>query len=319
MNITKEKEQRRITLEKVDKLKQKGLNLSEISEIVCVHERTIKRWRKAYREHGLRGLEPLSKRPKRLARPRVLTQSTIETIEFLRKQNPYYGKVKILELLLRQGFDISLTSVGNALKKLMNNNKITAVHLLTCQKERKIIRKFNGHSKRLPKGYKAQVQIDHMVLDVKGKEIRQFCAYSKDYKISIYQVYEQARSTDATDFLFEVVKQMPFTIKDIQVDGGSEFRLHFEQACKNLKIKLFVLPPSSPDLNAGVERLNRICQEEHYLRHYNEISNDIDKLRTFVKLKQNDYNFNRLHRSLVINNRIFSPMEFFNLKRDKCI
>jgi transposase InsO family protein len=132
-------------------------------------------------------------------------------------------------------------------------------------------------------------------------------------------VYEQARSTDAKDFLFEVIKQMPFKIKDIQVDGGSEFRAHFEQACKNLKIALFVLPPSSPDLNAGVERLNRICQEEHYLRHFNEISNNIDDLRQFVKLKQIDYNFNRLHRSLVINNRLFSPMEFFSLKRDKCL
>lgn len=315
MNITKEKERRRSILEKAEKLKTKGLNLTEISEIVGESERTIKRWRKAKRELGLKGLAPLSKRPKHLSQPRILTQSIIKTIELLRKQNPYYGKVKIRELLLRQGYDISLSSVGNALKKLMNKNCVLPVRLLTCEKERKIIRKFNGHSKRLPKGYKAQVQIDHMVLDIKGKEIRQFCAYSREYKLSVYQVYEQARSIDARDFLFEVIKQMPFKIKDIQVDGGSEFRAHFEQACKDFKIPLFVLPPSSPDLNAGVERLNRICQEEHYLRHFNEISNDISYLRKFVKLKQNDYNFNRLHRSLLIKDRIFSPMEFFNIKR----
>lgn len=62
---------------------------------------------------------------------------------------------------------------------------------------------------------------------------------------------------------------MPFTIKDIQVDGGSEFRSLFEDQCKSLNIPLFVLPPKKPNLNAGVERLNRTCQEEYFLRYYN--------------------------------------------------
>jgi transposase InsO family protein len=103
---------------------------------------------------------------------------------------------------------------------------------------------------------------------------------------------------DAKNFLYEVLEEKPFKIKDIQV----------EQACKELKKTLFVLPPSSPDLNAGVERLNRICQEEHYLRHFNELSN-----------KLNDYNYFRLHRSLVIYDCLFSPMQFFNLKRTLCL
>jgi transposase len=317
--MKKEYERRREILEKAEKLKLKGLTLKEVGEITGVSERTLKRWRKAKRELGLRGLKPLSKRPKRLTQARILTKEMVRDIEILRKENPYYGKVKIRELLLRQGHKISLSSVGNAIKILLNTNRIDRVSTLTCEAERKRIRKFNGYSQRLPKGYKAQVQIDHMVLNIKGKEIRQFCAYSKDYKLSVYQVYEQARSQDARDFLYEVIKQMPFKIKDIQVDGGSEFRLHFEQACQQLKIALFVLPPSSPDLNAGVERLNRICQEEYYLRHFNELSNNLDDLRAFVKLKQKDYNYNRLHRSLVINNRLFSPMEFFTLKSDRCL
>lgn len=83
MNITKEKERRRNVLEKADKLKQKGLNLSEVSEIVGVHERTIKRWRKAKREFGLKGLEPLSKKPKHLTQARILTRQVVTKIELL--------------------------------------------------------------------------------------------------------------------------------------------------------------------------------------------------------------------------------------------
>jgi transposase len=320
MNISKEIERRLNILEQADKLKSKGLILSEISEITGVNERTIKRWRKAKKESGLKGLAPLSKRPKHLVQPSVLTKTIVRKIEALRndKRYLYYGKVKIRELLLRKSIDISLSSVGNALKQLMNSNRVTPVRCLTCQKERKIIRKFNGHAKRLPHGHKAQIQIDHMVLNIKGSEIREFCAYSPKYKLSVHQIYKNASSYNAALFLKEVINEMPFKFKDIQVDGGSEFRANFELACQNLKIPLFVLPPSSPNLNAGVERLNRTCQEEFFLRDYNELSNNFYDLRKFVKHKQFVYNNSRLHRSLVVNNRLFSPVEFFNLKRDRC-
>ncbi|MEE9273671.1 MAG: hypothetical protein V3U57_10475, partial [Robiginitomaculum sp.] len=49
----------------------------------------------------------------------------------------------------------------------------------------------------------------------------------------------------------------PFTIKSIQVDGGSEFMAEFEQACEDVNIPLIVLPPSRPTYNGGVERGNR--------------------------------------------------------------
>jgi transposase InsO family protein len=47
---------------------------------------------------------------------------------------------------------------------------------------------------------------------------------------------------------------MPFTIKAIQVDGGSEFEATFEEECHKQDIRLFVLPPRSPKLNGHVER-----------------------------------------------------------------
>jgi IS30 family transposase len=57
--------------------------------------------------------------------------------------------------------------------------------------------------------------------------------------------YSSANSKNARDFLInKVLKQFPFKVKSIQVDGGSEFRKHFEEACKELNIEL--LPPYSP-------------------------------------------------------------------------
>ena len=44
--------------------------------------------------------------------------------------------------------------------------------------------------------------------------------------------------------------QAPFPIRSLQVDGGSEFRDEFEQACRDLGIPLYVLPPKNPNTTA---------------------------------------------------------------------
>jgi len=61
--------------------------------------------------------------------------------------------------------------------------------------------------------------------------------------------------------LLEYVQKVPFKIKSIQVDGGSEFMAEFEDACQELNIPLIVLPPASPKYNGGVERANRTFRE----------------------------------------------------------
>ena len=244
----------------------------------------------------------------------------LRIIEQTRKENPYYGKRKLQEILLRKGYDLKLSTIGNGLNILMKQGRILPVYILSCTKERKRLRKFNNcYAKRLPFGQKTQIQIDHMVLNIKGKEIRQFCAYSRQYKLLVSQVYDRADSQTAKDFLLNhVLKEFPFKINQIQVDC-SEFMAHFEQTFKNNNISLFVLPPRSPKLNDGVERINRIVQEEYYLQYYNSSKPDIDSLRKFVKYSQNQYNYFRIHRHLNINNRLFSPMEFFPFKNGKLV
>ena len=95
----------------------------------------------------------------------------------------------------------------------------------------------------MPFGYKAQIQIGHMVLNIKGKEFRQFSAYSKKDKLLVTQVYEKATSQTAAKFLTEEVLQGPlFNVKEIQVNGSSKFLGSFEQACQDNNIKSLVLP-----------------------------------------------------------------------------
>jgi hypothetical protein len=38
---------------------------------------------------------------------------------------------------------------------------------------------------------------------------------------------------------------VPYKIRSIQVDGGSEFMMEFEETCRELDIPLVVLPPEN--------------------------------------------------------------------------
>ena len=74
----------------------------------------------------------------------------------------------------------------------------------------------------------------------------------------------RASAATAAHFLDNLKDRMPFPIKAIQVDGGSEFESVFEQECQQRGIGLSMLPPRSPKLNGGVERAHRTHTEEFY-------------------------------------------------------
>jgi putative transposase len=91
-------------------------------------------------------------------------------------------------------------------------------------------------------------------------------------------------------------ERMPFPVKAIQVDGGSEFQAEFEQACAQQGIRLFVLPPHSPKLNGHVERAQRTHKEEFYA--YYEGALDLGSLNKALRRWERVYNTVRPHQSL---------------------
>ncbi len=80
----------------------------------------------------------------------------------------------------------------------------------------------------------------------------------------VLEVHERATAKTAATFLTTLQARMPFPIRAIQSDGGSEFQVDFELACQQRGIRLFALPPRSPKLNGAVERAQRTHTEEFY-------------------------------------------------------
>ena len=169
-----------------------------------------------------------------------------------------------------QGFTLSISTVGRLLKKLLRLNRIVPVAFYFGQIKPKRRRPFKHHAKRWKYGMKAKqpgelMQVDPMsVRFTEGFTLKAFKATCPVTGTTIMRAYSRASSRNAKRFLDDLIAQRPDALVSVQVDGGSEFRDEFEQACKLLKIPLFVLPPRKPKWNGCVERANGTTRYEFY-------------------------------------------------------
>ncbi len=89
--------------------------------MVGVPRSTLYRWEKAP--------EPKSRRPHRLRKP-AWPPALVQAVEGLRADNPMWGKRKLVWLLRRDGFAVSVSTVGRILKHLVDRGVVTPVPTL---------------------------------------------------------------------------------------------------------------------------------------------------------------------------------------------
>lgn len=290
------------TLTSYWRLRAEGCSEVAALDALKTSRATLFRWQRAYRRDGLAGLSPKPRTPHTKRQPQWSRQLEQQVLH-LRKQFPLWGKQTLTTLLQRErGLDVSVATVGRILKKLMNNGLIKPVSFYYGKLKPKRVRAFNSHAKRWKKGMKARkpgqlMQIDHMTVSVwPGQTIKHFEATCPVTRVTVSQCYLNASSKTAASFLDYVRKRLPFALQSIQVDGGSEFRKNFEAACEALQLPLYVLPPSSPELNGRVERCNRTLRYEFY-QFYDGLF-DLSALRDALAGYMDMYNTFRPHQAL---------------------
>lgn len=136
-------------------------------------------------------------------------------------------------------------------------------------------------------------------LDVRplpGMVLKQFTARDVVSRWDVVEVHTKATSTTAVGFLDTLTKRIPFPIKALQVDGGSEFQAAFEEVCQERGIRLFVLPPRFPKLNGHVERAQRTHTEEFYELYDGEL--EVAHLNQALQEREWTYNHFRPHQAL---------------------
>ena len=82
----------------------------------------------------------------------------------------------------------------------------------------------------------------------------------------------------------------------------------FEEACSDLDIPLFVLPPKKPKYNGGVERSNRTFREEFYAKN-DLLADTVGAFKAELKSAVLKYNSYRPHQSI----DFLTPFEYIEM------
>jgi putative transposase len=265
-----------------------------------ISRQTFYRWQRRYDRFDLSTLESRSHRPHRRRQP-TWTFPLEEKVLTLRLQFPRWGKDKLAVLLRRQRLPVSTSMVGRILTQLKRQGRLVEPPRSGVPGSRRALRP-RPYAVRKPKQYAVSqpgdlVEVD--TLDVRplpGVVFKQFTARDVISRWDVIQAHTRATAQTAAQFLDTLQHRMPFPIRALQVDGGSEFAAEFELACQQRRLHLFVLPPRSPKLNGAVERANRTHSEEFY--QVTACSLEMKKLNRELRHWEKIYNTVRPHQAL---------------------
>ncbi len=277
-----------------------------------ISPQTFYRWKRRYDPEQLESLESRSHRPGRVRQP-TTPPELIEAVVRLREKYPRWGKDKPVILLQAEGYQVSASTVGRILRYAKGRG-ILKEPIPNYVSTRKRLRK-RPYATRKPKEYEARqggdiVQLDTLDLrPLPGIVLKHFTAHDVVSKWNVMSVHRQASAATAAHFLDILKDRMPFTVRAIQVDGGSEFQAVFEEVCQRRGIKLFVLPPRSPKLNGGVERAHRTHTEEFY--EVTDSTFELAELRQELLEWEITYNTVRPHQAL----GYLTPLRFLQQER----
>jgi putative transposase len=261
---------------------------------------TVYRWLTRYEATNLISLENRSSRPRRRRRP-SWTVAQIEAVQALREQYPAWSRTKLAVVLRRSGISLSGSTVGRIMAYLHRRGALREPH------RARVSVRHRGYARpyavRKPKGLAVSqpgdlVQLDTLDIRPPGvtKPFKQFTARDVVSRWDVVSLAADARAASAVAILDALAARMPFPVRALSVDNGSEFMADFEAECATRGIALYTLPPRSPKLNGAVERANRTHTEEFY--ELTDAPAELEPLRAALADWEMCYNTVRPHQAL---------------------
>lgn len=245
----------------------KEIRLVDVAKICPHSERSLKRWRAAYREHGEIGLEPKSTRPK--TNPEETPIRIKEKIIELRKDNKKCA-LKLKWDLEDEGIIIHERTIGKFLKQEGLTRKYRT-------------RKITYHYVRaqLQPGELVEIDVKYVPKPIENKLYFQYTAIDVATRWRYLQAYAGQSNLNSILFLREVMANFQHQIKAIKTDNHSTFtnrytgyqksadpfnpRLHaLDLFCQRHDINHYLIDPGKPQQNSFVERSHRSDQEAFY-------------------------------------------------------
>lgn len=277
-----------------------GRNVSRTARHFGLGRPTLYRWLARYERVRLESLEDRSSVPRHRRRP-SWTLEQLRAVKALRERYPRWGKDKLVVLLARQGMALSTSMVGRILVRLRRTGELRepAGRAISARRTRwrrpYAVRKPADLVVTAPGDL---VQLDTLDVRPPGQShpYKQFTARDVISRWDTLELRRSATARAASTILDALAARMPFPVRAISVDGGSEFMADFEDACRGRSIALYVLPPRSPKLNGCAERANRTHTEEFY--EITDVEPDLAPLAAGLADWERVYNHIRPHQAL---------------------
>jgi transposase InsO family protein len=262
---------------------------------VCPHsERSLKRWKAAFKEGGESALIPKSTEPK--TQPNETSIRIKERIVDVRGATRKCA-MKIHWQLEKEGVYIHERTIGKILKK---------EGLVRKYRVRKITYKYIK-AVRLP-GELLEIDVKYVPGKIAGRRYFQYTAIDTASRWRFLMVFDEQTTANSILFLMEVMKRFPHRILAIKTDNGSIFTNYYvgtnkrsdmtiktphglDVFCTQNNIIHYLIDPGRPAQNGTVERNHRSDQESFY---------DLNTFRSLNDLKKkmriwNDYYNNLEH------------------------
>jgi transposase InsO family protein len=250
--------------------------------------RTVRRWRYRYRQGGIRGLVPRY----RAERRRRITPDVRELIRVARTEHQF-GSARTKVWLQRvHGLYLGSSTIQLVFRQL-------GLRRLRRTPKRRP-RQLRLFSKDTPGD---SIQVDVKFVRINRQRCFQYTALDDCTRFRVLRLYRYLNARTSLAFLAETRQALPFPIRQIQSDHGTEFPLAFRLSVEALGIRHRYIRPRRPQQNGKVERSHRIDHDEFWSRrHFNSFDEAADALRSWERF----YNVERF--SLALHGRTPAEM-----------
>jgi len=244
--------------------------------------KTIREWRDRWRQHSTLGLIP--RYPQR--RPSRVPEDVLRLLEHARRELGYGApRTRIwLRRVHKRGLPaatIQKAFVRLGLPRLPSKRRRAPRPRQLCLFEKP----HPGDS----------VQIDVKVAKAGGHKVYQYTAIDDYTRFRVLRLYREQNQRSTLAFFSAIREALPFPIRRLQCDNGTEFPLAFALTVQEAGIKLRYITLRRPDQNGKVERSHRVDSEEFWTRHsFNSFDQATAALRDWERV----YNFERFSMAL---------------------
>jgi putative transposase len=288
-----------------------GQNAARTCRHFGISRQTFYRWKRRFDRHDLASLEERSHRPLKVRRP-TWAPELEHAVLALRREYPRWGKDKLVILLRQQKHVVSTSMVGRILTHLKRRGVLhePPKPAVLRQARRKLRRR--PWAVRKLKYWRIREPGDLVEVDTKeirmryGLVLKHFSARDVVSRWDVLEVHRRATSLAAARFLDTLLDRLPFPVKALQVDGGSEFAAELKTLASKRTCHCSCCPQNHQSSMVTWKRSHRTHNEEFYEVSAN--SDHPDSLNRQLRRWEYTYNCVRPHQPWPTS----PPLQFLN-------